>query len=184
MNKSINCLIKAILIFTVFSFESFAQTHSVKSAVSIHSKDGILGSDIAAIRTAYTSINTFSLKPQPFKFESPGCVEDGQITYFRSSDDILKVRYSGGIGDGSWTTEFYFNAGKLIFCYDKQIGGPAEGKAITTEYRLYVKADQPIRCMENKKIVQPDSKATETINAAYKLLKAYKTKNFKAALCD
>jgi hypothetical protein len=169
---------------TLISFGTIAQNHPVTSAVSVQSKDAILKSDIAAIRNAYTSINTLSLKPEPFKFESPGCVEDGQITYFRNSDDILKVKYSGGIGDGSWTTEFYFNAGKLIFCYDKLIGGPAAGKAITTEYRLYVKADRPIRCMENKKIIQPDSKATESINTAYKLLKAYKSKNIASALCN
>lgn len=183
MNTSIRGLIKVVLLFTVLSFESFTLTHPMMSADSVNSKNSILDSDIAAIRAACTKINTLSLKQEPFKFESPDCVEDGQITYFHSSDGILKVRYSGFIGDGSWTTEFYFNAGKLIFCYDKQIGGPAEGKAVTTEYRLYVKADQPIRCIENKKIVKPDSKAKETINTAYKVLKAYKTKNFKSALC-
>lgn len=184
MNKSIHFLVKVLIMSTVLSFRAFASTCPTISEVMVRSEAGQLDSDIAAIRTAYIRINTLSLKPEIFKFESSGCVEDGKVTYFHSSNDVLKVIFSGSIGDGSWTTEYYFNSGKLIFCYDKLIGGPAEGKVTTTEYRLYVKADRPIKCLKNKRTIQPDGKATETVKTAYKLLKAHKTKDFAAALCD
>ena len=162
----------------------FSRQKSLPASIGLQSKGLPSDADIAVIRKEYTSINTKPLKRKAFKFESSGCVEGGVITYFQNNNNILKIIYTGSIGDGSWITEFYYSSGKLIFCYDKMVGGAAAEKESTVEYRLYVKNDKPIRCMEGKKMVQPDSKASEMIKTAYGLLKAYKTKNFATALCD
>jgi hypothetical protein len=170
-----NCSIR---ILTIFLFVLTA------TLVSAQTKISSTEANIAAIRASYSKTNSLPLKRQTFNFEAAGCVEDGIINYFQYNNDVLKITESGSIGDGSWTTEYYYNLGKLIFCYDKIVGGAAAEKAVTTEYRFYLKNDKPIRCMENKKIIAPDSKATDKIKTTYKLLKAHKTRNFAAALCD
>lgn len=171
-----------LIALSALSFQAgFAQR---KSMTGVQIKQNNSEADVVSIRAIYTRTNTLPLKREAFRFESPGCIEDGLITYFRNNNNIVKITEAGSIGDGSWTTEFYFDARKLVFCVDQLTGGPASGAEVTTEYRLYVKNNRPVRCMENKKVIPPDKKATETISTAYKLLKAYQTKNFKAALCD
>ncbi|MGZ3873023.1 MAG: hypothetical protein ACXVJD_08895 [Mucilaginibacter sp.] len=184
MNRSIRFQLIAVLIFSLPATTVFSQQKSANTQPGSQTAIAQSASDIAAIRAAYSNINQLPLKGQDFKFESPGCVDGGLITYMKRDDEILKITNSGSIGDGSWKTEFYFSAGKLIFYFDTVTGGAAAEKAPTTEYRLYVRNDKPIRCMEGKKIIPPDSKANKSIQTAYKLLKAYKTRNFAAALCD
>lgn len=139
---------------------------------------------IATIKKEYAAINSLSLQKAQFKYEVAGCVEDGVVTYYLHKDNIVKATESGSIGDGSWRKEFYYRSGKLFFCYEWLIGGPAGGKAVTTEYRYYIKDDNVIRCMENQKVIVSESKSSETIHTAYQLLKAYSTRDFAGALCD
>ncbi|SHN33882.1 hypothetical protein [Chitinophaga sp. CF418] len=139
---------------------------------------------IAAIRTAYKNINTATVTAEVFKYESAGCAEDGQVKYFfNQKKEIVKIVESGSIGDGSWSREFYFQSGKLIFSYESQIGGPADGPETKNEYRTYIKGDQVLRFMEDKNIVPSGEKSADALKASYKLIKAYTTKKFAEALC-
>jgi hypothetical protein len=139
---------------------------------------------IAAIRTAYKNINTASLTTEIFKYESAGCVEEGQVKFFfNQGKEIVKIVESGSIGDGSWNREFYFQSGKFIFCYESLIGGPADGPATRSEYRTYVKDNQVLRFMEDKNIVPAGEKSADALKVSYKLIKAYTTKKFAEALC-
>ena len=140
--------------------------------------------DIEAIRVEFKKINSMPLTKKEFKYESAGCVDGGVVQYFLDKGDIVKITESGSIGDGSWVREFYFQAGKCIFCYDTQVGGPAIGPVTKTEYRVYVNDGKIIRVMEDKKIVTTDTKAIETVGTAAKLLKAYEKKNFAEILCN
>lgn len=143
-----------------------------------------LNSAVKAIREEYNRINSLALKSEKFKYEAEGCVEDGTVSYFKEGNTIVKVIETGSIGDGSWINEYYYHSGKIFFSYEKIVGGPAIGKVTTTECRYYIQDDKPLQQMEDKKIVKADARALEIIQTAYKLLKAYKTKDFAAALCN
>lgn len=141
--------------------------------------------EVAAIRKAYQQINTLPIKHERFTYESPGCVEDGVVNYYIQGTNIVKVTESGAIGDGSWVHEFYYSSGKVIFCYELLVGGPAIGNTTKTEYRIYVKNNRALKATADRKpIPVTDSKATEAITTANKIYKAYKNKDFAAALCN
>jgi hypothetical protein len=140
--------------------------------------------DISAIRGAVQSTNSKSLKKQHYTYESAGCAEDGVVDYFFDNKEIVKIMESGAIGDGSWVDEYYSRSGKVIFCFETIIGGPAIGKVTKTEYRVYVKDGRPIKTMEGTKTVKDDTKAREYIETASKIFKAYASKDFVGALCN
>lgn len=139
---------------------------------------------IGAIQKEYNRIQSLPLRQEKYQYESAGCVEDGVVTYGLDKQTILKITESGAIGDGTWNVEYYYQSGHLIFCYEMLIGGPAAGKEERTAYRYYFQDDQVLRFMRDKVSIQPDSKVTETLARAYKLLKVYTTKNFAAELCE
>jgi hypothetical protein len=58
------------------------------------------------------------------------------------------------------------------------------GPETKTAFRNYVKDDKVIRYIEDKKTVPANSKATGQLSTAYKLLKAYRTKDFAKVLCE
>ncbi len=138
---------------------------------------------IEAIRIAFKETNSKSLTKEHYTYEAEGCVEDGVVDYFLDKQQIVKIKESGSIGDGSWTTEFYYRNGNLIFIFESLIGGPANGPVQKSEYRVYVKDGKVIRFMDGQKIIPADNKAADLTATAGKLLKARTTKDFKAALC-
>lgn len=141
-------------------------------------------SAIKEIRAEYTRINALPLTKERFNWEADGCVEGGVITYFFHDGKILKVVESGAIGDGSWVTEYYYKNGRFIFSYDVLIGGPAEGPETKKELRTYVSNDTVVQSLENKTIIEPIEKVLSATSKPYKILKAYQTKDFEAALCN
>lgn len=140
--------------------------------------------DIENIRTAYKEINSKSLTKEHYTYEGAGCAEDGVVDYYLDKQQIVKIKESGSIGDGSWTTEYYYRNGDLIFIYESLIGGPAIGKVEKSEYRVYVKGGKVIRFMDNQKIIPADSKAGELTETAIKLWKVHSTKKFAEVLCN
>ncbi|OQP57204.1 hypothetical protein A3860_11635 [Niastella vici] len=140
--------------------------------------------DIEAIRSAYKEINSQSLTKEHYTNEAAGCAEDGVVDYFLDKQQIVKIKESGSIGDGSWTTEYYYRNGDLIFIYETLTGGPANGKVEKSEYRVYVKSSRVIRFMNNQQIIPADSKAGELTETALKLFKAHTTKKFAEVLCN
>ncbi|MCZ4224869.1 hypothetical protein [Pedobacter rhodius] len=171
------------LLFSVYSYASVsAQIRPNKPAVakSANAQDA----EISNIRNLYNQINASTLKKEKFNYEASGCVEEGEVIYFMNGKTIVKITESGSIGDGSWKSEYYYQSGKVIFYFESMTGGPAIGKVTKTERRVYIENDRPIRNMENKKIIKVDARSAEVIQTAYKLLIAYQTKDFAAALCN
>ncbi|WP_345953949.1 hypothetical protein [Mucilaginibacter sp. PAMB04168] len=162
-----------------FLFFLFLSTCVQVYAQSVNSEQ-----DIAAIRQQYQTINSLKLNTQRFTYESSGCVDGGVITYFLKKKEIVRITESGSIGDGSWVNEYYYSAGKTIFCLETIVGGPAIGKVTKTQYRYYIKNSRPIRVMKGQKIIPAGSKATEILRTASKIYKAYTTKDFVSALCN
>lgn len=155
----------------------------------VHAKRKPANRDTAAyirvIRAEYQKVNASSLRKEPFKYEAEGCVNDGIVTYFlNAKKEIVKIAETGNIGDGSWNREFYFRSGKFFFCYETITGGPAEGPELKNEYRTYIKDDQVLQYMEDKKVLAPGEHSAEALAISYKLLDAYHTKKFAEALCN
>lgn len=172
-------LLFIFLLELLFPIQSFAQ-----SAVKLKPAPVASEADIQAIRQAFQKINSTNLSKQHFNYESSGCVEDGEVDFFLDNGKIVKITEAGAIGDGSWVTEFYYSEGKVIFCVETLVGGPAIGKETKTQYRYYIKDNRAIRVMEGTKIISNDSKAADALRIAARIYKAYTTKKFASALCD
>lgn len=139
--------------------------------------------EIGEIRSEYARINALQLTKKSFNWGADECVDDGVINYFFNGDKILKIVETGSIGDGSWVTEYYYKNGKFIFGYDVLTGGPAAGPETRKELRTYVKNDTIVQSIANKTIVYPKGKVLTAASKEYKILNAYQTKEFEAALC-
>jgi len=138
---------------------------------------------IEEIRAAFKETNSKTLTKEHYSYESAGCAEDGVVDCFLDKQQVVKIKESGSIGDGSWATEYYYRNGNLIFIFESLIGGPANGPIQKSEYRVYVKDGKVIRFMDGQKIIPADNKAADMTATAIKLLKARTTKKFAEALC-
>lgn len=168
-----------LLLLTLISAPSFSQSVAAGPGNKNPSE-----ADIIAIRKAYQEINSGSLIKKHFTYESSGCVDGGVVDYYLKNNEIVKITESGAIGDGSWVNEYYYSAGKVIFCLETSEGGPAIGEVTKTKYRYYIKNDRPLRIMDGDKIIPVYNMSNEILPTAYKIYKAYKTKDFVAALCN
>jgi hypothetical protein len=173
--RIIYVIVPLLLLFSTHSFSQFRAAGSGNKNTS--------EADILAIRKAYQQINSGSLIKKHFTYESNGCVDGGVVDYYLKNNDIVKITESGAIGDGSWVNEYYYSAGKVIFCLETSEGGPASGEVIKTKYRYYIKNDRPLRIMDGNKII-PVYNYSDQILQAYKIYKAYKTKDFVAVFCN
>lgn len=141
-------------------------------------------SAITIIRQAFQQINAMPLKIQEFKWSAVNCGEGTVAYYTTPGKEIVKVVETGAIGDGSWTIAYYYRAGRFLFSLETNIGGPAIGPVDTFTVRKYVYGDKVIRTIRNETYTTlPDSVLTPA-SKEYRILEAYKTKNFGAALCQ
>lgn len=138
---------------------------------------------IVAIRKEYNRINSLKLNKEHFEYEKAGCVEGGKADYFFEDKNIVKITESGSIGDGSWTSNYYYRAGKPVFCFQTTEGGPAEGDAVKMEYRIYIKDGRAYRVLEGSKVINDENISKEEIQRANNFYKAYASKKFADAVC-
>lgn len=88
---------------------------------------------VAIIRTAFQKINSAQLKKQVFKWTAENCDNEGNATYYLDDNNqIIKMVETVIIGNGSWTTAYYYQEGKFIFSLSTNIDGPAAGPDLTT----------------------------------------------------
>jgi len=139
---------------------------------------------ILSIREAVQNTNSKKLKKEHHTYEADGCVEEGVVDYYFDGKAIVKIVESGSIGDGSWVNEYYYQSGKVIFCFETITGGPAIGEVTKKEYRFYIKDGRILKAMEGKRIIKTDSKASESIATAKNIFNAYASKDFAGALCN
>ena len=179
MNK-----IKTTIPIILLVFSTYVVLHAV--GASVFHPDSTVRSidDIDLIRAEYKKINTLKLRALQFKYENLECVDEGETTYYLQDDKVRKIVEKFIKGDGYTLTEYYFKDHKFIFALEIVIGGPAIGPETKTEYRYYVKNDKALRQMEGRKIVVPDTKFTEVLTNAYRLLKARNAKNFNEVICN
>ncbi|MCX2495984.1 hypothetical protein OQX63_20985 [Pedobacter sp. PF22-3] len=175
-----------LLFFLSFGLTNgvFAQTTKPASQQNLTSNKQMVDQVILAIRKDVQKINSKKLKKEHYTYESAGCVEEGVVDYSFDEKTNVKIVESGSIGDGSWVNEYYYQSGKVIFCFQRIVGGPAIGKITKTEYRFYIKDGSIVKAMEGTKTIKADSKASESLGTANRIFKAYASKDFAAALCN
>ena len=159
---------------------------SVKSTETLSASNPLItDSAIAFIRNAYQQINGKLLKNRVFKWEAEGCNSDGTATYYLSDkNEIVKVVETGAIGDGSWTTSYYYQNGQFIFSLQTDVGGPAVGPVDTFTVRKYAYSNKVIRVKEKDVYTTPVDSILTPASKEYKILEAYKNENFGAAFCQ
>ena len=142
-------------------------------------------SAIAFIRNTFQQINAAPLQSRSFSWTADDCNADGTaIYYLTASNEIVKVVETGAIGDGSWTTAYYYKNGHFIFSLQTDIGGPAVGPVDTTTIRKYVYENKVIRTLENNVYATTADSVLTPASKEYKILEAYKSKNFGTAFCE
>ncbi|MBC7935052.1 MAG: hypothetical protein H7Y86_06805 [Rhizobacter sp.] len=165
---------------------TFVDSGFKQKGTAVEDADTALTADskVAAIRTAVQAINSQTLQVQSFNWSEPSCADVGTITYYLNNDEIVKVIETGFIGDGGWIQEYYYSKGKFIFSFEQNIGGPAGLPADTNEMRIYMNADTLVLQKKNKKDLDDVSKKLTPASREYRILKAWKDKNFGEVLCN
>jgi hypothetical protein len=137
---------------------------------------------IANIRRQFNLINSQQLRRQSFGFE---CDAKDTIHYYSDRGEIVKIVIDWGfVGDGKSRHEYYYKNNTVFFVYKKHMGYvPGKGEKIF-EQRSYFDADKNIRYVEDQTLTGCVDCSLGQNSREYKALAAFKTKDFKAALCD
>lgn len=139
---------------------------------------------IQTIRNNVQAINNMNLLVETFDWSEPGCSDQGKISYYFNKDSIVKIVESGFIGDGGWTKEYYYYQGKYIFSFMQSIGGPAAMPVDTSEIREYVNSDTLVLLKRNNENHADIKEKWSANSTEYKLLNAFRRKNFGEILCN
>lgn len=153
-------------------------------AVEMRSTEPIPLDKVAAIRAEVQRINSMKVMVQSFNWSEDGCVEGGKINYYFNNDSIVKATESGFIGDGGWIKEYYYSNGKFIFSFMQYIGGPAAMPVDTSEIRMYVHNDTLVLQRRNSDYMDDLTKKYDSNSVEYRILAAYKDKNFANVFCN
>lgn len=157
----------------------------VKTAAEPPPKTTLTNEDkIIAIRAEVQRINQMNLLVKSFNWSEDGCVEGGKVNYYFNNDTIVKVAESGFIGDGGWTKEYYYSKGKFIFSFMQHIGGPAAMPVDTSEIRMYADNDTLVLQKRNNDSFDDLTKKYNPGSLEYRILAAYKDKNFAKVFCN
>jgi len=137
---------------------------------------------IADIRKTVEAINTGKLQQKHFEFM---CDEKTTVDYFYQDTELVKLVIDfGTVGDVYAREDYYFKDGKLVFAYEFVEGGPACDDCIKTdEYRSYIKDDQVIKYMKNKKVESCKKCEFKSSSKPYTLLHLSTAEEIKAVLC-
>ncbi len=154
--------------------------HAVESKQTEH----IPIDKVAEIRNEVHRINKMNVLVQSFNWSEDGCVEGGKVNYYLNNDSIVKVTESGFIGDGGWIKEYYYSKGKFIFSFMQHIGGPAAMPVDTSEIRIYADNDTLVLKKRNNDYMDDLSQKFGSNSVEYKILSAYKDKNFAKVFCN
>lgn len=137
---------------------------------------------VLAIRREFSRLNAVPLDSvkRPFR-----CDTDGTVTFYSERGQVVKILINWGfLGDGSTTSEYYYQAGKLIFFYETYTGGPAGEPETTNDERIYVRNDKAIRFLKNQRPAPCSPCAFGQNSRPYRVLHAFRSGNLAAALCQ
>ncbi|MCA8832134.1 hypothetical protein [Hymenobacter pini] len=163
--------------------EAAASADSAASpAATTPTAPGSTESAVAAIRQEFTRINAAPLDSlkKPFR-----CDTDGTVTFYSERGNVVKVVIAWGfLGDGSTTSEYYYQNGRLIFFYETYTGGSAGEPETTNDERIYVQNDKAIRFLKNQREALCSPCAFSHTSRPYRILAAFDGGSVEAALCQ
>ncbi|QNH62753.1 hypothetical protein [Hymenobacter sediminicola] len=136
---------------------------------------------VLAIRREFSRINAAPLDSvkRPFR-----CDTDGTVTFYSEKGQVVKILINWGfLGDGSTVSEYYYQAGKLIFFYETYTGGPAGEPETTNDERIYVQNDKAIRFLKNQRPAPCSPCAFSRSSRPYRVLAAFRSGQLESALC-
>ena len=110
------------------------------------------------------------------------CIDERTITYWFSKSEIVKITDAGNFANDSWDNEYYFNNKKVLFVLEKSESGPVSGPLEKSESQFYIKNDQIIRCISDKKIISKTS--ARVVSFAYRILDSYITRKYPSVQCQ
>ncbi|MBB4807199.1 hypothetical protein HNP38_002503 [Chryseobacterium defluvii] len=96
------------------------------------------------------------------------------ISVYHKNDEVRKIKDTG-IGDGdkaasSWSYEYYYEKGKLIFSYEtRQYHDNEKNKETREEIRQYFVDDRLVKQIENGKTTYPKNVFIQKNDARYQL---------------
>lgn len=139
---------------------------------------------LKAIRAVYQRIQALPLRVDTVNVDSATCVSYPALRYYQHQGQVVRIEEEGMLGDGSWTTKYYFDDGRFIFGFDVMYGGPAIGPTDCIETRTYVADGRVIRSITTRNgVIDPQSGPVSPTTAA-RLYQAYTRHDFVAAFCS
>ena len=143
-----------------------------------------LDRQVGHISKEFEKINSSNLSQKTFRYSDRCGVTMATITVFSDNDIVRKIT-DVGIGDddkaaASWSYQYYYENGKLIFSYEKSSGHDLEtGTAYKDEVREYFVSDRLIMKIKNGQKTYPKSETINTIDTRYRLMNIKNSSDIK-----
>ena len=110
-----------------------------------------------------------------------GC---GKISYIASNDSVVKISFSGFMGDASYDELYYFNNGFPVYVKQTVFGGSADEKEKTVINEYYFEDTKIISSFTDTKPVVADTfKIGNILSVAKDYKELFKTKQFSDYEC-
>ncbi|RYZ20434.1 MAG: hypothetical protein EOO10_23250 [Chitinophagaceae bacterium] len=136
---------------------------------------------VNGIRNEYQRINGLNLTQVKKDFK---CDVQGHVVYYLKNNKLVKVAIDWGfLGDGSSYSEYYYNNDKLIFIYERYVGGPANGPETTNEFRTYVQNNKTVKSLKNQSLTSCRICEFNSSSDAYKIFRSLNQQDINAAFC-
>jgi hypothetical protein len=141
---------------------------------------------IRSINEAIKNIKSIQLSIDQMKnvSETTGKIGCGTINYTASNDSLLKISFSGSMGDASYDELYYFNNGLPIYIKQTTFGSSADEKEKSVVNEYYFEGAKIISSFTDAKPVVADTfKIGNVLSISKDYKELFKTKQFSDYEC-
>lgn len=136
---------------------------------------------VARIRAVCQRINAAALDSTAFTFV---CDAETQVVVYQQAGQTVKVKVDEGwVGDAASVTEYYYEAGKLVFVYNRTVGAVGNEPLRVSEVRSYVKDDRVFRTLHGTKEAPCNPCRFDASAKEYRMAAATSNATAKEAFC-
>lgn len=134
-----------------------------------------INSQVEKIRREFVLVNASKLEEKSFSYRNNCGVIKGRLKIYRKNEEIRKISDTG-IGDddkaaASWSYEYYYQNGKLIFSYQRSnYFDNGKNKQMTDETKQYFVDNRLIKEVKNKQTAFPKNSTISQKDLRYRLL--------------
>ncbi len=116
--------------------------------------------------------------------ETTGDIACGKINYKAANDSLLKISFSGSMGDASYDELYYFNNGLPIYVKQTTFGSSADEKEKSVVNEYYFEGAKIISFFTDAKPVVADTfKIGNVLSISKEYKELFKTKQFSDYEC-